>query len=271
MTEDTLRIAALDGIFKACRPVAVALSGGVDSMTLAYAAHRSIGRDAAMFHALSPAVPASASARVKAHAAREGWRLTVFDAGEFKDENYLKNPANRCFFCKSNLYGTLAKATGGQLFSGTNLDDLGDWRPGLEAARENGVRHPFVEAGFRKADIRALARAYGLRDLAELPSAPCLSSRVETGIRIAPETLRAIDRAETLLRDRLQPKTVRCRVRGDGAVIELDEAALGALDPERKKHLAAEIGALFAPIAGDRILFAPYRRGSAFLRETLHG
>ncbi len=111
------------------RPAAIALSGGVDSMTLAFIAHRRVGADVAMFHAVSPAVPSSATARVKAYAAAEGWALTVLDAGEFADERYMANPSNRCFFCKSNLYGTLASATDRQLLSGTNLNDLGDWRP----------------------------------------------------------------------------------------------------------------------------------------------
>ena len=126
---------------------AVAVSGGVDSMTLALLAGRRSGADCAMFHAVSPAVPAEATARVQDYAAREGWRLTVLDAGEFDDPAYRANPANRCFYCKTNLYGALAARTDATLLSGTNVDDLGDWRPGLKAAQAHGVRHPFVEAG----------------------------------------------------------------------------------------------------------------------------
>ena len=199
------RLDRLHQSLDASKPAAVAVSGGVDSMTLAYIAHRRLGPGVSMFHAVSPAVPDSATERVKAYGDKEGWILQILDAGEFADERYLANPANRCFFCKSNLYGTLAARTERQLLSGTNLDDLGDWRPGLEAAKAESVRHPFVEAGIDKADVRRLAAHFGLDDLAELPSAPCLSSRMETGLRIDPLLLPMIDRIETLLRQRLSP------------------------------------------------------------------
>jgi uncharacterized protein len=260
------QIDALHRSLDHCRPAAVALSGGVDSMTLAYVAHRRHGADIAMFHATSPAVPDSATDRVNAYQAREGWALTILDAGEFSDQRYMANPADRCFFCKTNLYGTLASRTGRQLLSGTNLDDLGDWRPGLKAAAAEGVRHPFVEAEMDKAAVRALAAHLGLHDLAELPSAPCLSSRVETGLRIEPELLPVIDRIETHLREHLSPKTVRCRIRKEGVVIELDEAAMTSMDAPLQLRLIDEIEALLADRRQGPISFARYRQGSAFLR-----
>lgn len=262
----------LAAIFQSCRPAAVAVSGGVDSMTLAFLAHRHLGNAVTMFHALSPAVPPLATERVKAYGRKEGWQLQVLDAGEFADESYLANPANRCFFCKSNLYGSLAKATDAQLLSGTNLDDLGDWRPGLKAASNNDVRHPFVEAEIDKATVRALAKNHGLTDLADLPAAPCLSSRVETGIRIDAEMLGFIDRTEAMLRERLSPTTVRCRVRQDGVVIELDRAALEGVTDSRRGELENDIRAnLPAKASTLAINFQAYQRGSAFLRETLDG
>ncbi|MEN8196406.1 MAG: adenine nucleotide alpha hydrolase, partial [Pseudomonadota bacterium] len=110
----------------------VAVSGGVDSMTLASFAHRTLGRDGVrMAHAVSPAVPRAATARVQARGAEEGWRLELVDAGEFADERYRANPVDRCYFCKSNLYGMLAAMPGGMVLSGANRDDLGDYRPGL--------------------------------------------------------------------------------------------------------------------------------------------
>jgi len=272
MSHQMPEIKALEAIFDSCRPAAVAVSGGVDSMTLAFLAHRHLGDAVTMFHALSPAVPPLATERVEAYGRKEGWQLRVLDAGEFNDENYLTNPANRCFFCKSNLYGSLAKVTTVQLLSGTNLDDLGDWRPGLEAAKHNNVRHPFVEAGIDKATVRALASSYGLADLADLPAAPCLSSRVETGIRIDADMLRFIDRTEKSLRDDLSPKTVRCRIRNTGVVIELDQTAFDGLSVNRQQELADDIRSSLPP--GNAMLdisFQPYRRGSAFLRETLDG
>ena len=266
MTSITEQLDALHRSLENCRPAAVALSGGVDSMTLAFIAHRKLGSDVAMFHAVSPAVPSSATARVKAYEASEGWTLTILNAGEFADERYMANPANRCFFCKSNLYGTLASTTDRQLLSGTNLDDLGDWRPGLEAAKAEQVRHPFVEASIDKASVRRLAAHFGLNDLAELPSAPCLSSRIETGLRIDPTLLPIIDQIETFLRKRLSPRTVRCRIRGEGVVIELDNASLSALG-DRQQQLITDIDALLSDHAPKTITFAAYRQGSAFLRD----
>jgi pyridinium-3,5-biscarboxylic acid mononucleotide sulfurtransferase len=262
-TLDPLRT-ILDG----CRPAAVAVSGGVDSMTLAHVAHDVLGDDVAMFHAASPAVPADAAARIREHAERHGWRLHVVDAGEFDDERYLANPSNRCFFCKSDLYGTLAAHTGARLLSGTNVDDLGDWRPGLRAADDHAVRHPFVEAGMSKQDVRDAAARLGLHDLAELPSAPCLSSRVETGIRILPSSLRAIDAVESMLRETLRPSTVRCRMRADGVVVELDRGSLDLLDDPRRRELTDRVrDATGLTITG----FTAYERGSAFLRVPADG
>ena len=250
-------------------PAAIAVSGGVDSMTLAFIAGRRLGAAVTMFHAVSPAVPEAATERVKAYAGEEGWALDVVNAGEFADERYMANPANRCFFCKTNLYGTLAAKTDSQLLSGTNLDDLGDWRPGLKAAEAEGVRHPFVEAGIDKQGVRRLARQFGLDDLAELPAAPCLSSRIETGLRIDAVLLPLIDQVETMLRARLEAETVRCRLRKDAVVIELDQASFDQLSAAEHSLLAADIEAVVAHAAFKKIAFEPYRRGSAFLRDQL--
>ncbi|MDH3663499.1 MAG: adenine nucleotide alpha hydrolase [Alphaproteobacteria bacterium] len=262
------RLDALHRCLDDSAAAAVAVSGGVDSMTLAFIAHRRLGERVSMFHAVSPAVPAAATERVKAYAEREGWALFVLDAGEFADERYMANPANRCFFCKTNLYGTLAARTSDQLLSGTNLDDLGDWRPGLKAAEAEGVRHPFVEAGIDKSSVRRLAAHFALSDLAELPAAPCLSSRIETGLRIDALLLPGIDRVETLLRERLSPETVRCRLRKGGVVIELDQATFDRLDASGRQALTSEIATILDAAAAGGIDFEPYRRGSAFLREN---
>ena len=246
--------------------VAVAVSGGIDSLTLATAAHRARPGGVTMHHATSPAVPPEATDRTRALAAAEGWPLDVFDAGEFADPAYRANPVNRCFFCKTSLYGAVAGRTARQIVSGTNMDDLGEYRPGLDAARARGVRHPFVEAGIDKRMVRALAAELGLGALAELPSAPCLSSRIETGIRIEASVLVMVHAAETLVAARLSPRTVRCRVRAGGVVIELDPAALAAVDAGGADGLRAEVQRL-ADAAGlpAPVRFAAYRNGSAFL------
>jgi uncharacterized protein len=248
----------------------IAVSGGVDSMTLACFAQRTLGHDAVrMVHAVSPAVPRAATERVEAQAARDGWRLELADAGEFADERYRANPLDRCYFCKSNLYGLLAAMPGGTVLSGANCDDLGDYRPGLRAAEENNVRHPYVEAGFAKSDVRALARALGLPELAELPASPCLSSRIETGLRIEPAMLSMIDEVENWLRRILNPQTVRCRLRGAGVAVELDQETLAALTPDLRTGLVTALRRRQPGLAGN-IEILPYRQGSAFIGNKEH-
>lgn len=244
--------------------VAVAVSGGIDSLTLSALAHARLGSRAQMFHSLTASVPQEATARTRRLALERGWDLHVVDAGEFAREDYLANPANRCFYCKQSLYAELARRTAAQLVSGANTGDLADYRPGLDAAREAGARHPFIDAGVDKATIRAIAREVGLGGLAELPSSPCLSSRVETGIRIAAPMLARIDEAETAIRARVRARDVRCRVRATGVVIELDREALAALTSPAREAIAAEVARLF----GSRPAFEAYRTGSAFLRES---
>lgn len=269
MSDPTLLLADLEQVLRAAAPLAVAVSGGVDSMTLAVVAHRACPGRVRMVHAVSAAVPAQATARVRRHASREGWDLRVVDAGEFADPRYRDNPADRCFYCKSSLYATMARLCSETLVSGTNCDDLGDYRPGLRAAVQHQVRHPFVEVGIDKACVRAIARALELDDLAELPAAPCLSSRIETGIAIDPRVLPVVNAVERLIGDSLSPRTVRCRVRHDGVVIELDEASLQTLAGDGRDALAADVARRFAAIGELRpVSFAPYRMGSAFLRPA---
>jgi uncharacterized protein len=259
--------AALAEVIDRLGEAAVAVSGGVDSLTLAAFAGRRLGPERVlMVHAVSPAVPPEATVRVRRLAALEDWRLEVIDAGEFADPRYRANPVNRCFFCKTSLYGAIAARTDRQVLSGANTDDLSEYRPGLDAAREHGVRHPYLEAGLDKAAVRALARSLGLAEAAELPASPCLSSRVETGLAIDPAELAAIHRAETLLRDRLAPRTVRCRIRAAGVVVELDPDTFARLDDGLRLSLSAEVAALMpAAAAGKGVGFAAYRSGSAFV------
>ena len=240
--------------------IAIAVSGGVDSMTLAHVAHET-GK-AQMFHAVSPAVPPSATQRVKDHAAQHGWSLHIVGAGEFEDPDYLKNPVNRCYFCKTNLYGRLRAATDATICSGTNTDDLGDFRPGLRAADEKSVRHPFVEACINKAGIRAIAATFGLEDIADLPAQPCLASRVETGLPILADQLELIDGIERQVADAIGPGDIRARMTRDGIRLEVPEmqlAAAQALTATLAAHITAQ-GLRFAGVS-------PYKRGSAFLRD----
>ncbi len=244
-------------------PLAVAVSGGVDSMTLATFAHRRAPDTISVVHAISPAVPAEATRRVWAAAAVEGWRLAVTDAGEFADERYRANPANRCYFCKTNLYDRIRSLADVRIASGTNLDDLGDYRPGLTAAAERNVVHPYVEAGIGKACVRRLARDLGLGDVAELPAQPCLASRIETGIAIDAEDLALVERMEAQLAAiASRGATLRCRVTRAGIAVEVGPGAAGleAALAERAGAICREHG---RPFAGVR----PYRRGGMFVRS----
>ena len=260
------QLAALEAVLRSIGELAVAVSGGVDSLTLAAVAHRVLGKRVSMFHAVSSAVPSEATERTREIADREGWVLTVLDAGEFGSAEYMRNPVNRCFYCKTSLYGAIRPHTAAAMVSGTNIDDLGEYRPGLIAAKEHGVRHPFVEAHIDKQSVRTISRYLGLGDVAELPASPCLSSRIETGIAIDPVMLACVHESEGLVGRELAPKTVRCRVRAGGVVIELDDASLESLSEERRQTLTGQIAALFdrAGFAFD-VKFAPYRVGSAFL------
>ncbi|CAM3610637.1 adenine nucleotide alpha hydrolase [Smaragdicoccus niigatensis] len=262
----TSQFDALVAHLRTLPPIAVAVSGGVDSLTLATLAHRVRGADTEMFHAVSTAVPAEATGRVREYALREGWTLHVIDAGEMNDAAYLRNPVNRCYFCKTDLYGSIAARTSAILLSGTNTDDLGDYRPGLKAALKHGVRHPYVDVDIDKMGVRAIARQMNLDDAAELPAAPCLASRIETGIPIAPGRLMFVHQIERALTELLNPETVRCRVRDDGVAIELDEAALRRMTPIHRQLIAADVRKLWPDETPPHTIeFESYRRGSAFL------
>ncbi len=266
----------LKRILQESGPVAVAVSGGVDSMTLGVLAHR-MNRDTEIYHAVSAAVPKKATERVRRYGAEEGWNLRVVDAGEIRDRNYLANPANRCYYCKTHLYDTVASITTLPVVSGTNRDDLEDYRPGLVAAGEHRVRHPWVEAGIGKAGIRKIAGSLGLADIKDLPAGPCLSSRVSTGILIDENLLPVIDDAEEALwrslRDLLPLRGVRCRVRHGEVAVELDTPV--RVDANAEYALVARdvVAGLFSrhgySSCVESVSVESYRRGSAFLVDTL--
>ena len=251
-------------------PLAVAVSGGVDSLTLMAYAHRRLHGGAVItaFHATSPAVPASSTERVRELADKLAWTLRIIDAGETRDAEYLANPADRCRVCKTHLYDAVAALVDAQttIVSGTNLDDVDDYRPGLAVAAARGVRHPFVEAKLTKLDVRALARSLGLDDVAELPAQPCLSSRIETGLAIDAATLSMVNDVEDAVRARVGARaTVRCRVRKAGLVVEIDPSLLNDLSDAGR----AGVLDVARTVAGVDVALAPYKMGSAFLRVVV--
>ena len=254
--------------------IAIALSGGIDSITLSRIAGLA-GNNMEVIHAISPAVPPEASERVRVLSRKFGWNLKEIDAGEFRDERYLANPINRCFYCKESLYtaiSAISKKTEAQVFSGTNADDLLEYRPGLEAASKLHVIHPFANLGIDKSLIRIMANELGLSDLANLPASPCLSSRIETGIPIEASTLVLVHRIESLIQKFLDTQTVRCRVRPSSIRIELDPVSLHILLEKEniiiKSNIENEIQKLFGEsYMHKEITFSPYITGSAFVQD----
>ncbi|HEY1376207.1 MAG TPA: ATP-dependent sacrificial sulfur transferase LarE, partial [Gemmataceae bacterium] len=184
--------------------VVVALSGGVDSAVVARAAREALGDAALAVTADSPSVARTELADARRVAAQIGIRHRVVATNEFNDPAYVRNDGTRCYFCKSELYSRiealLPELGDPVVCSGANVDDMGDYRPGLTAAAEHRVRHPLQEAGCTKADVRALARHWGL-DIWDKPAAPCLSSRLAPGVAVTPERTARVEAAERLLRE----------------------------------------------------------------------
>ncbi|SDR48841.1 ATP-dependent sacrificial sulfur transferase LarE [Pseudovibrio sp. Tun.PSC04-5.I4] len=255
----------LRAVIKGLKTCSVALSGGVDSMTLAAVAHDILGEQATMVHAVSAAVPEEASQRVRTYAKRLGWKLIEINSGEITAPDYKRNPANRCYYCKSCLYTSIAMLQVGTIISGTNLDDLSDYRPGLIAAKEREVRHPFVEAKISKAELRQIAEFLGLDDLAQLPASPCLSSRIETGIQINPDDLRLVERIESKVRSQIEAENIRCRVQPEVLSVEIDEPVLLGIPEDERDALISTLEPIVAEHQMNRkILLSPYKKGSAF-------
>jgi pyridinium-3,5-biscarboxylic acid mononucleotide sulfurtransferase len=260
------KLERLVGLLDSHAELAIAVSGGIDSMMLAHIAHRYSTVKVQVVHAVSPAVPSEATARVRRHAVLHGWNLRTIEPAELADPSYRSNPVDRCFHCKKRLYGHIRAFVGLPIASGTNLDDLSDYRPGLEAARQHDVRHPFVEAGIAKNDIYALASSHGLDDLAALPAQPCLASRIETGIEVDAAKLQFIEAAEQELAQRLPlARSLRCRITASGVVVECDVVPDGMDRAELERWAEAFCARSGRRFAGIRA----YRRGAAFLRDEV--
>lgn len=212
----------LEDIITGMGRVVVAYSGGVDSSFLAATAHSLLGRGSLAVTAVSPSLARRELRDAKALAAERGWNHELVGTHEVGREAYARNDSDRCYWCKTELFEVLAPIAtkrSASIAVGTNVDDLGDHRPGLRAADEREVRAPLVEAGLTKIEIRTLA---GHLDLptADKPASPCLSSRFAYGVRVTPEGLRRIDRAEDFIRS-LGFEILRVRDHGDLARVEV--------------------------------------------------
>ena len=211
----------------------VAFSGGVDSAVVAAAAQRALGPHALAVTAVSPSVSADQLATARRVAGEIGIAHREVATGEMDREEYRANDGRRCFWCKQTLYealGRFCQATGGAaIVSGTNADDLGDYRPGIDAGRRAGVRMPLAELGIGKSQVRSLARLWQLT-VWDAPAAPCLSSRIAYGVPVTEARLRMIEQAEAWLRQQAGLNTLRVRLHeGDLARIEVPVEQLGRL------------------------------------------
>lgn len=241
------KLAALQTSLRDMGRVLVAFSGGVDSSFLLQVAVDVLGDDVVAITTRSPTAPEDDETMAREVAASLGVRHLLIDANELDIPGYAANPINRCYFCKGNLYEVCeaqAQELGiAAIVDGVNLDDLGDYRPGLRAAEEHRVRHPLAEVGLSKAEIRTLSRRAGLAT-ADRPSSPCLSSRFPYGTRITVEGLRQVEEAERVLR-RLGFRECRVRLHEPIARIEVPPAELARLaEPEIRDVVVRELRAL---------------------------
>ncbi len=222
------KLAQLQAIFREMDRALVAYSGGIDSTLVAKIAHDVLGSSALAVTANSPSLMPEDFADAKAQAIEMGVAHKVVETYEMENENYTSNPVNRCYFCKSELHDTLRPLADElgypYIVDGLNADDLQDYRPGIAAAKERGVRSPLAEVSITKLEVRELAQQLGL-PWWDKPSQPCLSSRFPYGELITTAKLHRVGRAERYLRD-LGYRDLRVRSEGETAKIELMPEAI---------------------------------------------
>ncbi len=252
-------------ILRECGRVAVAFSAGVDSTVVAQAARLACGDNAVAVTAVSASLAAGELDLARQLAAQIGIRHVETETQEFSVPGYQRNAGDRCYYCKTELYANLeglADQLGvDTIVNGANLDDLGDYRPGMQAAREHAVRSPLVEAGLSKADVRELARAWGL-PVWDKPASPCLSSRIAYGVEVTPERVRRVDEAERFLRAELGLREMRVRLEAND--LARIEVPLGALPQIAEPGCRERIVARFAELGFRYVTLdlAGFRSGS---------
>lgn len=245
MNEELARkLERLRAIFAPMRSVMVAFSGGVDSTFVLRVAHDTLGERVLALTTTSPTMPEDDRRSALEMARLIGARHLLVESNELDIPGYARNPLNRCYLCKHNLFTVCeAKAAEleiGEIVDGLNLDDLHDYRPGIKAAGEKRVRHPLVEAALGKAAIRELSRVLGLPTW-DRPASPCLSSRFPYGARITPEGLRQVERGERALHA-MGFRVARVRHHGEVARLEVEPGEIARLlEPATREAVDREL------------------------------
>lgn len=237
----------------------VAFSGGIDGALVLKVAHDTLGSNAIAATADSPSLPRKELEETKKIAKQIGARHFIIETEETENEEYLKNPSNRCYYCKSELYSKLkilsAELNIRNIINGTNFDDINDYRPGFLAADENNIMSPLKDAKLTKKEVRGLAKYLGL-EIWDKPSSPCLSSRVPYHDEITLKKLSMIEEAENFLKER-GIKELRVRHFGDMARIDVNEE-----DKQVIKDNFTSIQKKFNEIGFNEITISNFKSGS---------
>lgn len=236
----------LRSLMRSFKFVLVAYSGGVDSAYLSLIATQELGTNAFCCLGVSPSVSKAQRAQARKIAMEFGFNFGMIETSELEDPKYTANPVNRCYFCKTELYGKLRELASPKdiavMLDGANSDDLNDFRPGAKAANENGVRSVLAELGFTKDEIRERSRFHNLETW-DKPASPCLASRIQYGIPVSIERLSKVERGETILRGfgfvefrvRHHDKLVRIEIAANEMEKVLDQTLTKKLADEFKK------------------------------------